>query len=240
MFLSMIAATVCGFESSDVMQLMAYKVRCSGHMQAQWVPLTGMVRKIAIKGESGSGKTTLAGELTHRLAVPHIELDALHHGPNWSEPTPEQFRALVQSVMDSHPHGWVIDGNYESKLGRLVTDAADTLVWLDLPLAVLLGRLWRRTSHRVLESVELWNGNRESWQTAFWGRDSLFAWTIRAHFRHRREWPRRFASHPGFVRLRTAPEVRNWVETQKPTVGADASLSSSSVQMGEPPPITQL
>jgi len=169
-------------------------------------------RRVAVKGASGSGKTTLAAELARRLGVAHIELDGLHHGPNWSEPTAEQFRAIVQGAMDDHPDGWVIDGNYERKLDRLVTDAADTVVWLDMSLALLLGRLWRRTSSRIRQHVELWNGNRESWSTAFWGRDSLFAWTVRAFFRHRREWPQRFACHPGFVRLRTPAEVRCWLD----------------------------
>jgi adenylate kinase family enzyme len=191
------------------------------HIWTTWAPLTRMVRKIALKGASGSGKTTLAAELARRLGVGHIELDALHHGPNWGAPSAEQFRSVVQSVMDDHADGWVIDGNYDSKLDELVTGAADTLVWLDVSLPVLLGQLWRRTSHRVLANVELWNGNRESWQTAFWGRESLFAWTIRAHFRHRREWPRRFASHPGFVRLRTTNQVRIWLETQSRTLRTD-------------------
>jgi hypothetical protein len=116
--------------------------------------------------------------------------------------------------MDAAAHGWVIDGNYERKLDRLVTDAADTIVWLDLPLWILLHRLWRRTSHGIRGTVELWNGNCETWRGAFWGRDSLFAWTIRAFLRHRRNWPRRFGSHPGFIRLRTPDEVRQWLQRQ--------------------------
>jgi adenylate kinase family enzyme len=179
-----------------------------------------MARRIAVKGGSGSGKTTLAAELARRLRIAHVELDALHHGPNWSEPSADEFRATVQAAMDSHPDGWVIDGNYERKLGNLVTDAADTLVWLDLSLALLLGRLWRRTAHRIRGNVELWNGNRESWSTAFWGRDALFAWTVRAYFRHRREWPARFGAHPGLVRLRTPAQVRAWLAAQQPPSAA--------------------
>ena len=71
-----------------------------------------MARRIAVKGGSGPGKTTLAAEPARRLGVEHIELDALHHGPNWSEPTAEQFRMTVQSAMDRQPAGWVIDGSY--------------------------------------------------------------------------------------------------------------------------------
>ena len=170
--------------------------------------------RINIKGASGSGKTTLASALAARLGVAHIELDGLHHGPNWSEPSDAEFRARVQSAMDANPGGWVIDGNYERKLDRLVTDAADLVVWLDLPLALLLGRLWRRSAQRIVGQVELWNGNRESWRGLLWGSDALFPWTIRAHARHRREWPARFGNHPGFVRLRSTDAVRRWLQQQ--------------------------
>jgi adenylate kinase family enzyme len=174
-----------------------------------------MGSRVAVKGASGSGKTTFAAALAQRLGVPHVELDALHHGPNWSEPSADEFRARVLSIMAAYAQGWVIEGNYERKLGHLVTDAADTVVWLDLPLWTLLWRLWRRTSQRIRGHVELWNGNRESWRTALWGRESLFVWTIRAFFRHRREWPSRFAGHPGFVRLRTPREVHDWLQRQE-------------------------
>jgi len=114
--------------------------------------------------------------------------------------------------MDAAPDGWVIDGNYERKLGSLVTDAADTIAWLDVALPVILIRLWQRTSYRIRHKVELWNGNRESWSTAVWGWESLFVWAVRSYFRHRREWPRRFGSHPGFVRLRGDAAARAWLE----------------------------
>ena len=60
------------------------------------------------------------------------------------------------------PAGWVIDGNYEAKLGETVLAEADTIVWLDLPLWLKLRRIWKRTRHRIRNDVELWNGNRET------------------------------------------------------------------------------
>src|ERR671936_2877498 len=73
-------------------------------------------RRIAVKGASGSGKTTSTAELARRLGVAHVELDALHHGSNWSEPTLDEFCARVRAAIDANPTGWVIDGNYERKL----------------------------------------------------------------------------------------------------------------------------
>ena len=172
------------------------------------------MRRINLKGTSGSGKTTFGAELGRRLGLPYVELDALHHGPNWAEPTDEEFRARVREAMDSRPDGWVIDGNYEGKLETTLTGEADTIVWLDLPLSLKLRRVWRRTHQRIRDDVELWNGNRESWRNALWGRKSLFWWMVKCHFRQRREWPRRFGGDPRFVRLRSVAEARAWLEAR--------------------------
>lgn len=173
-----------------------------------------MPRKIIVKGTSGAGKSTFAAELGRRLDLPRIELDALHHGPDWSQPTPEEFRNRVRRAMDAFPGGWIIDGNYESKLGDLATAETDTIVWLDLPLPITFVRLSRRTFHRIRHNVELWNGNRETWHNTFMSRDSIFVWMFRAHRRHRREWPARYAQDPRLVRLRTRAEVRRWLDEQ--------------------------
>ena len=172
------------------------------------------MKRVNVKGTSGSGKTTFGRELAERLGVPYVELDALHHGPNWAEPTDAEFRARVREAMDAAPDGWVIDGNYEAKLGDTLVGAADTIVWLDLPLALKLRRVARRTGTRIRDDVELWNGNKESWRNALWGRESLFAWLIRGHFRHRRDWPRRYGDDPRLVRLRSVAEARRWLDAQ--------------------------
>jgi adenylate kinase family enzyme len=171
------------------------------------------VKRINVKGISGSGKSTFAVELARRLELPYIELDAIHHGPNWSEPTAEEFRAKVQKAMDAAPDGWVIDGNYEGKLGSLVLDAADTIVWLDLPFVVKARRLLRRTAHRIRHDVELWSGNKENWRNVLVGPDALFWWMVKGHFRHRRHWPQRFGGDPRVVRLRSVKEAREWLDT---------------------------
>jgi adenylate kinase family enzyme len=170
------------------------------------------VRRVNVKGTSGSGKTTFAQGVARRLDLPYVELDALHHGPNWSEPTDEIFRARVRGAMDAAPDGWVIDGNYEGKLGDLVIGEADTIVWLDLPFRVKARRLWRRTATRIRDDAELWSGNKETWRGVLWGRDSLFWWMLKTHFRDRRQWPERYAGDPRFVRLSSVAEAREWLD----------------------------
>jgi adenylate kinase family enzyme len=171
-------------------------------------------RKINIKGTSGAGKSTFGAELARRLGLTFVELDALHHGPNWAEPTSDEFRARVREVMAGAPAGWVIDGDYDSKLGETVFGAADTIVWLDIPLRIKLPRLIRRSLHRVINRVELWGGNRETWRDVFLSRNSHIIWMVRFHFRQRRMWPARFAGDPRVVRLRSSTAARRWLDEQ--------------------------
>lgn len=163
------------------------------------------MRKIAvIASASGNGKTTLGRELARRLDVPFVELDALVHGPGWVETPDDELRAKVEPIVASD--GWVIDGAYQRKLGDLVLRSADVVVWLDLPIRVWLPRLVRRTAQRSRGREELWNGNTESVRTAVWGRESLFAWAFRSHFRNRRVWSTELAPYT-VARLRTRADV---------------------------------
>jgi adenylate kinase family enzyme len=107
--------------------------------------------------------------------------------------------------------GWVVDGNYRSKLGTLVLDHADTVVWLDLPLNVTMRRLLTRTARRVRTREELWGTNVDTWRGAFLSRDSLFWWQLKTHFRWRHRLPETLAAY-SLVRLRSAREVERYVQ----------------------------
>jgi hypothetical protein len=163
------------------------------------------MRRVAVLGSaSGNGKTTFGRALAARLGVPFHELDALNHGPGWTEASPEELRAAVEPLVARSE--WVIDGAYRGKLGTLVLDAADTVVWLDLPVGVWLPRLLRRTARRIATREELWNGNRESLRSAVGGPDALVPFALRSHIRRRREYPAALAAYP-VARLRTTAQV---------------------------------
>lgn len=169
------------------------------------------MRKIAvIASASGNGKTTFGRELACRLGVQFVELDALVHGPDWIETPDEELRSLVEPVVAGD--GWVIDGGYQRKLGSLVLDAADAVVWLDLPIRVWLPRLAARTWRRLRKREVLWNGNTESIASAIWGRESLIVWAFRSHFRARREWPTALAHHR-VVRLTSPQQIERFLDS---------------------------
>jgi adenylate kinase family enzyme len=170
-------------------------------------PLTR--RRIAVIGTSCSGKTTLAAHLAHRLGVRHIELDALNWQPNWTQTPTDEFRARVVDAVSTD--AWVIDGNY-SKSRDIVWARANTIIWLDYALPVILARLFKRTLRRIFTREELWNGNRETLRGTLLSRDSLLAWALKTYRRRRRETPIWLArpeyQHLTLIHL-TSPQAAN-------------------------------
>ena len=179
-------------------------------------------QRINVVGVSGSGKTTLAHQLANYLNVPHIELDALHWNPDWEKPPVALFRARVADVLSAP--AWTVDGDY-SKSRDLVWARADTIIWLDYTLSVILIRLLKRTLRRVITQQELWNGNRENWRSAFFSRDSLFLWAIKTYPRRKREYPQLFKqpeyTHLVVIRLSSPRAASRWL--------ADLTRATTSV-----------
>ena len=171
-------------------------------------------RRIVVVGTSGAGKTTLASELARLLDVPHIELDAFRHGPNWTEAPDDIFR---QNISDSLTgQDWVVDGNY-SVARDIVWTRATTIVWLDYSFHVSFGRLFRRTMSRYINRTELWNGNREDLKGVLFAKDSLFVWAFRRHWSRRKSYPRALAqpeySHLDVLRFHSPRAARRWLKS---------------------------
>jgi len=166
-------------------------------------------RRIVVVGTTGSGKTTLAGELARRLEVPHVELDALHWEPGWTEAPTDLFRERVTHALSGE--AWVADGNY-SAVRDIVWSRADTIVWLDYSLPTMLYRLARRTFRRIFTREELWSGNKERVLTQFLSRDSIFLWAFKTYRKRRRTYPTLLASpehaHLHLVHLRSPRQER--------------------------------
>jgi adenylate kinase family enzyme len=169
------------------------------------------VRRVClIASARGNGKTRTRRALAGRLGVPFYELDALHHGPNWKPATREELLARVEPIVASE--AWVIDGTYRGTIGDVVPDAADTVVWLDLPLYVWLPRLVRRTARRVIRKEELWGGNRERWRDVLHPTNSVVIYALRNYRRTRHTLETELARFD-LARLRSTAKVDRFLRS---------------------------
>jgi adenylate kinase family enzyme len=112
--------------------------------------------RIVVVGTAGAGKTT--------LAIPHVELDALHWDPGWqalSITDPAEFVRRVDAATAGD--AWVVDGNY-GPVRALIWRRATHLVWLDYDRPVIMARVIRRTLVRALFRTRMWSGNVERWR----------------------------------------------------------------------------
>lgn len=181
----------------------------------------GFVRRVAIIATaSGCGKSTVGKRLAGILGVPYVELDAIHHQAGWTELDAAELRRRVEPIVAGE--AWVVDGSYRGKLGDLVLEAADTVIWLDLPRRVWLPRLVRRTVRRIVLGEELWNGNRESLGGAFLGPDSLLGYALRTAPRRRQRYPVELARFR-VAQLRSRPEVAAFLRSASPRGGRPVS-----------------
>jgi adenylate kinase family enzyme len=172
---------------------------------------TSCGQRISVVGTSGAGKTTLARQISQSLAIPHIELDSLHWEPNWTEAPINIFQERVEQSLSMN--SWVVDGNY-SKIRSLIWSRANTVVWLDYPLPIIMGRLLRRTWRRVVMQEELWSGNRETWRQTF-SRDSILLWALKTYHKNRSKYPILLAQpeyiHLKVVHLRSPKDTGGWL-----------------------------
>lgn len=167
-------------------------------------------RRILIGAPAGTGKTTLARRIHARTGVPYEELDALFHGPGWTELP--GFRDDVAAF--AARGSWVTEWQYTTQLGQLLPSRADTLVWLDLPVPVHMGRLIRRTLHRRWYRVPLWHGNVEPpLATILTDPDHIVRWGWKGRAKLRQRIARAVVEHPHLriVRLRSTREVDVWL-----------------------------
>lgn len=196
---------------------------CSLHLPSSWLdslsamPLMGPTdllthrpSRVLVAGTSGSGKTTLAARIADVLALPHVEIDALFHGPEWA-PRPsfaEDVRRFIAGP------AWVTEWQYHSVRAHLA-ERADLLVWLDLPKAVVMRQVVRRTVVRRLRRERLWNGNVEPpFRNLLTDSEHIVRWAWTTHHETAVRVSALLQERPDLivVRLRSHEEAHHWLQ----------------------------
>ena len=172
-------------------------------------PLPHRPRRVLVAGTSGAGKTTVAARIATVLEVPHVEIDALFHGPGWT-PRPSFVADVHRFAAQST---WVTEWQYAPVRAHLA-DRADLLVWLDLPRTRVMRQVIRRTLFRRLRREVLWHGNLEPpFRTILSDPEHIVRWAWSTHHQTSTRVTDLLRERPDLtvVRLRSRAEVSRWL-----------------------------
>ena len=123
------------------------------------------MERVLIIGPCGSGKSTLARELAPRLGLPLVHMDQLGWQAGWIETDKATLGAGLAAAVAGER--WLIEGNYGSTLAPRLA-RADTVSYLDFPIALCLWRLIRRiAAHRGRARPDMPQGCPERFDAAF-------------------------------------------------------------------------
>lgn len=100
-----------------------------------------MRKRIAIVGSSGAGKSTLARALQARLNIEVIHLDQHYWQAGWREQPRDVWINFQRHLVQRKE--WIIDGMYMSTCD-IRLNAADTIIFLDMPPLLCLWRAIKR------------------------------------------------------------------------------------------------
>lgn len=179
------------------------------------------VIRVVVIGTSGAGKTTFASDLAAALGLNHTELDQLHWGPDWKpEPTEQFVHGAAQAAAGQR---WVMDGNYSVVRDQLWPRATH-VVWLNYGRWTVFSRVLWRTIRRATLGTRLFHGNRESWRSAFFSRDSILLWSWQTFAKNQRKYRDLRASgqfaQAQWLEFRTPQQTRQWLESLRSAAGA--------------------
>lgn len=139
------------------------------------------MRKIAVFGKPGSGKSTLSKALASATGIPLHQLDSIVYKRNGELVDRQTYDEAHETILSSD--SWIIDGFGPMDSFNQRLNAADTLVYIDLPYLTSYWFVTKRLLKGLIEKPEGWpdgssvlKGTLESYKVLrlcpkFWNED---------------------------------------------------------------------
>ena len=121
------------------------------------------MRRVAVFGNAGGGKSVLARRLAQLTGLPLHVVDMMQFRPG-GDPVPhEEYLKTHAAILASE--AWIIDGFGTRETAWQRFEAADTLIHVDLPLAVHAWWVTKRLLEGLLADPEGWPKGSPLWSS---------------------------------------------------------------------------
>ncbi|CZF78440.1 Shikimate kinase [Grimontia celer] len=112
------------------------------------------MKKVAVFGKPGSGKSTLSKKLASETGIALYQLDSMLYQKNGEQVSHESFEARHDEILASE--SWILDGmgllgSFNKRL-----EAADTLVYVELPYSTSYWLVTKRLLKGLFIKPEGW------------------------------------------------------------------------------------
>jgi adenylate kinase family enzyme len=121
------------------------------------------MRKVAVFGNAGGGKSTLARRLAELTGLPLYTIDKIQWRAGGDEVPHAEYLKIHADLLNQDQ--WIIDGfgNVASAWQRF--SAADTLVYIDLPLLTHCRWVTKRFVEGLFRNPDGWPENSPIWSS---------------------------------------------------------------------------
>src|SRR5882724_4612252 len=170
------------------------------------------MKRVAVFGNAGGGKSRLARRLAERTGLPLYVIDMMQFGPGGMKVPQHEFLQAHADLLRRDE--WIIDGFGSEALAWERFAAADTLIYVDLPLFTHHRWVTKRLIRGLFADPPGWPENSPLWSSSIQSYRVL--WLCHRHLTPKyRQLVTEEAASKRVHHLRSPAQIQSFVETVK-------------------------